>query len=129
MPKSDWEKKIEKRTANLGFISRINAFREPSDAEKASALAIETKSWQETKGKKPYTLGMDYSTSVYKSIGHYGQNIKATRADGQKAEHRKEAIEAYIETPIDIGKEVWLIMDWWTAFRHFLKGNKIKQGE
>lgn len=112
-----WEKKIEERTRNIGFVSRLGAFREPTPAEKEAALCIEIKSWQATVGKKTYSTSAEYNIPIkteYKKI---------------VPTHRQEAINAYIGTPIDIGKETWLIMDWWTAIKHWFKGNKIKREE
>ena len=49
--KSDWEKKLEPRKANIGFLTRSDAFAEPTPAQRAAALAHETKSWQASIGK------------------------------------------------------------------------------
>lgn len=114
-PLSDWEKFLKRRSDNIGFISRLGAFKDPTPAEIARAIMIETKSWQKSIGKKPYTTSQEYKTPI---------KINTIRVT-----HRKEAIAAYLETPINIGKETWLVMDWWTAIRHWFKGNKIKLEE
>lgn len=94
--KSNWQKKIEKRTDNIGFISRLNAFREPTQAEKAAALIKEIESWQSTRGVKPYSISAEYSIPQ----GH-GFNLKQ---DTQKPNnnHIKSAIEAYMHTPMGL---------------------------
>lgn len=121
---NDWEKWLKRKKDGLGFMTRLNAWGEPTEAEKAAALAIETNSWKESKGKKIKQSAV-YSIPIYRSISDYGQNIHATRIDGQPTERRDEAIKAYIETPIDMGKEMWVEMDWWTAIKHWIKGNLI----
>ena len=92
--KNEWGKKIKKRTDNIGFISRSNAFRDPSPAEISAAMAKEIESWQATKGKKTYRLSADYSIPK-----GYGINLKAD----QYYESRIHATYAYINTPMDAG--------------------------
>lgn len=99
--KTDWDKKIEKRTANIGFISRSNAFKEPTPAEKAAALAIETKSWEETANsgwKAAWKVSAPYSTSR-----GAGVNLRIDTIENRKklAERRERAIQAYLKTPMD----------------------------
>ena len=93
---SDWQKYLERRSKNLGFASRLGAFRDPTPAEKATAIAIEIDSWQATKGVKPYTLSAEYS----KPLGH-GFNLKPDLS--LKVDLRERAIKAYIETPMNAG--------------------------
>lgn len=98
MKKTAWDKEIEKRTSNIGFISRSNAFREPTPSEKASALAAETISWQETIGKRPYRIIGEYNISK-----GFGINLKSTRQYHEilKIYNRSEAEKKYIETEMD----------------------------
>lgn len=90
--KSDWDQKVERRTANIGFISRLNAFREPTEFEKAKALATEINSWQASKG----TLGGWRTSAEYSiPIGHQVKN-------NEKWDNRiNMAKEAYVNTPMD----------------------------
>lgn len=98
--RSPWQKLLEKKAANIGFMSRLGAFRDPTPSEKASALAIEINSWQATKGTRPYSISAEYKTP----LGH-GFNLKANRQfqEPLKGPKRIDAIEAYIETPMDAG--------------------------
>jgi len=118
---NDWEKFLERRKKNLGFVTRLGAFHNPTEAEKAAALEIEINSWQATKGTRPFTVSAEYSNP----LGH-GINLKATRDVGEKAEHREEAIKAYINTDMDIGRDLWIDTDWWTGLKLWFKGKKIK---
>lgn len=94
--KNPWQKKIEKRTENIGFLSRTNAFREPTPFEKAQALAIETNSWQESRGVKPYTVSAEYfipraSMQTIITPGPF---------------HADLAVKAYMETKMDAGPNI-----------------------
>ena len=95
---SDWEKFLERRKANIGFITRGKAFRNPTSAEMDIALIAEIKSWQETKGKLNYKISKPYSIPKGKGI-----NLLATRECEEpiKGIEREKAIEAYINTPMD----------------------------
>lgn len=100
MNKSPWQQKIEKRTQNIGFLTRSGIFREPSEAEKAVALAVETKSWQEPKWKDHWKTSVEYSESKA-SKENLGTNLKSAQ-DQIKIQ---KAIKAYRETPMEtIGK-------------------------
>ena len=101
MPKTDWEKKLEKATKNIGFITRSNAFSEPTAAEKARALAIETESWQRTQKsgwKSSWKVSAPYA--VAKGAG---TNLRATRRCGEPLgkNRRDRAITAFVNTPMD----------------------------
>lgn len=95
---NNWEKFLERRKANIGFITRGKAFRDPTPAEMATAVQLEIKSWQETKGKTPYKVSAEYKIAK----GH-GINLLRTREFDEplKGLARERAIKAYIETPID----------------------------
>jgi len=96
--RTPWEAVLERRKANIGFVTRTDAFENPTDGMKAQALAIETKKWQETIGKKPFHLGNEYSVPK----GH-GINLLRTREPGGKLDGPEYdmAIGAYITTPMD----------------------------
>lgn len=97
--KTDWDKLKEKKTSNIGFISRSNAFREPTEAERARAVMIETQSWQEGRGKKPYTVSAEYSVAKGAGINLKGD----TQFDeARKNSFKLDAIDAYINTPMGI---------------------------
>lgn len=99
--KTDWDKRKEKSEKNLGFISRTGAFRDPTPAEKAQAIAIETESWQASKGK---FLGGGWKVSAAYSIPKgAGRNLRADRVDGEPINgiQREVAMQAYIDTPMD----------------------------
>ncbi len=101
--KSDWEKYLERRTNNIGFVSKLGAFRDPTPAEKAAALAIETKAWQESVGQKSWALSEEYSIP-------YGPGINL------KSEENKPRLEmskdAYIKTKMElVGKYQQLQID------------------
>src|ERR1700743_3204568 len=95
---SDWDKLIERKKANIGFITRGKAFREPTAGEMKSALSIEIESWQKSKGKLNYKLSAPYSVAKGKGI-----NLLATREFEEpiKGPELQRAIEAYINTPMD----------------------------
>lgn len=95
---TDWEKFLERKKANIGFITRGKAFRDPTPAEMATAVQLEIKSWQDTKGKTPYKIGQEYITPV----GH-GINLLRTREFEEPINglEREKSIKAYIETPMD----------------------------
>ena len=92
---NDWEKYIERRSKNIGFLSRLGSFRDPTPAEIQRAILIETKAWQESKGKKKYTTSEEYSISR--------RNEKPTLNHIRLIEiKRKEpAVKAYINTLMD----------------------------
>jgi hypothetical protein len=95
-----WEEFLDRRTKNIGFLSRGNAFREPTPAEKAAALAIEIESWQASIGKKTFTTGEEYSVSKSFPNGVKKEDIPSR---GIYTDMRPKAIKAYIETPMDVG--------------------------
>jgi len=121
---TDWEKYLKRKSDNIGFISRLGAFRDPTPAEIARAIMIETESWQKSIGKKNYKVGKEYSTPIYKNINDYGITTKGHREEGDPHTFRNKAIKTYVDTPISIGKETWLVMDWWTAIKHWFKKNR-----
>lgn len=98
--KSDWDKKCEKRTDNIGFLTKTGAFRKPTSYEMAAALAIETAMWQETEKHGWKSNGWKISTEYSQAKGA-GLNL---RMDTQKQldAKRELAIEAYIKTPMEI---------------------------
>ena len=95
MTPSDWDKYLEKRTKNIGFRTRLGAFRDPTPAEKAAALAIEIDSWQATKGIKPYTVSAEYS-----------KPMTASTFFDNREEMYRNAAKAYIETPMYAGPRI-----------------------
>lgn len=126
---TDWEKFLERRKANIGFITRGRAFREPTRAELHEALIKETVSWQSTIGKKTFSSSEEY---------------RASRADIQpplftiSPVRRQNAIEAYIETPmdpegvlksqsIDVGRYEWKQVGWFKALLYFIVGRKVRR--
>lgn len=96
--KTPWEKKLEKSRTNIGFLTKAGGFKDPTPSEIASALSIETKSWQATRGKRPYRVSEPYSTPK----GH-GVNLLATRESGEpvRGPERQKAVDAYIHIPMD----------------------------
>lgn len=92
--KTDWDKKIEKKDANLGFITKLDAFY-PSDTKKAIALEIEINSWQKSIGKKTYTVSGEYSVPK----GH-GFDLKVDYEESVEASFTLAKI-AYVYTPMD----------------------------
>lgn len=93
---SDWEKYIERRSKNIGFATKLGAFRDPTPAEKAAALAYEIKTWQDSIGKKNYTVSVEYSVSR-----GVLPNVPEPQID--------KAIRAYIETPMEaVGRYIGL---------------------
>ncbi len=109
-PKTDWEKYLERKKANIGFITRGKAFREPSPGEMAQALGLEIESWQKSKGTKNYKIGNEYkipnrtgwpwNSHLYKGAGI---NLRATRnfEEPLTGPEVAKAIEAYVNTPMD----------------------------
>ena len=93
---TDWDKKKSKATENIGFISRSGWFREPSPAEIARAIIIETESWQMTKGLKPYTLSAEYKTPK----GHEHNLLQIN--ENEKLERKLNAIQAYRNIPMGV---------------------------
>lgn len=95
-----WKKLLEKRTANIGFISRTNAFKDPSPAEIARAIMIETESWKNTKGQVTWTVSAPYSRPLGKGI-----NLMRTREAEEPilGPIRQSALSAYVTTPMNVG--------------------------
>lgn len=94
---TDWEKTKNRRTANIGFISRGNAFRDSTPAETARALMIEIESWQATKGNK-----LKKTEEYSRSIGRPSCSLKEDKFSSiLVTDQGKRAVKAYIETPID----------------------------
>jgi hypothetical protein len=131
---TEWEKFLERRKKNIGFISKTDAFSEPHPAIKAAALAIEIEKWQNTIGKKPFHVGREY----YISKGA-GINLLQTRESGYPLKEIKDnAIKAYIETPmdqegilvslgIDIDKYKWREIGFFKAILNWLIGRKVRR--
>lgn len=94
--KSDWDKVVEKRTKNIGFASRLGAFKDPTPAEIAAAMAIEIESWQKTKGTRPFKVSGEYAVP----FGH-GKNLRATGESSVSYEGMLRGVRAYQETPMD----------------------------
>lgn len=96
---TDWDKLKEKKTKNIGFVSRANAFRSPSPAEVARAIMVETEAWQKTKGNK-IRISAEYNISK----GTFGINLlKNSYFDqGRKESIRLDAMDAYIKTPMGV---------------------------
>lgn len=93
---SPWEVKKAKRSANIGFISKLNAFKDPTPAEKASALATEINSWQASIKKTPYSISAEYSMPQ-------GQGFNLKQDTHLQLERMEEAKIAYLTTPMDDG--------------------------
>lgn len=92
--KTPWEKYKEKRTANIGYVSKLNAFRDPTPSEQYVALIKEIESWQSTKGTTPYKVGAAYSTSK-------GHNINLLQDKKPFDLAMKRAKIAYMETKME----------------------------
>lgn len=93
-----WVQWIEKRNKNIGFASKVGAFKPPTPAEKAAALSIETVAWQLSQGKRTFTASEEYRIPV----GH-GINLLRTREPGGRLDgpEYKSALESYVTTPMD----------------------------
>ena len=87
--KTDWEKYLDRRTKNLGFMSRLGAFRDPTPAEIQRAILIETEAWQQSKGKKTYKTSLEYSIS--KKEEGFTVSIMP----------KESAVKAYVKTLMD----------------------------
>lgn len=103
MPKSDWEKKIEKRTENIGFRSRLDSFREPSDYEKARALLIEQKHWEQTRSSWKENGGKGKTTFTVSPLDFKVIYLRKKESSLQMSLKRTAARKAYIETPMNAG--------------------------
>lgn len=123
---TEWEKFLERKKANIGFITRGKAFREPTDAEIARAIMIEVKSWQQSRGKKTFTKSEEYKVPR-KSI--------ESESDAYR---RAEAIIAYCDTPIDAegilkaqGIDVepyqWKEIGLFKALWYWITGKKVRR--
>lgn len=132
---NDWDKFLERRKANIGFITRGKAFRDPTPGEMQSALAHEIESWQESQGKLNYKISEPYKTSKGKGI-----NLIATREFGDliKGPERDAAINAYINTHMDkegilksVGIDVepykWHEIGLFKALWNWIIGRKIRR--
>lgn len=97
---SAWTTLIRKRKENIGFVSKLGAFKEITEEEKALSLAIEIQSWQASKGTR--LPGWKVSESYFDPKGH-GINLLRTREPGGKLDGPEwdGAIIAYIQTPMD----------------------------
>jgi hypothetical protein len=92
--KTQWELTKERRTANIGYVSKLNAFRDPTPAEQYVALVKEIESWQSTKGTKSYKIGPAYSIPQ----GH-GINLLQDKKPFDLA--MKNAKKAFLETQME----------------------------
>lgn len=97
--KTPWEKIKEKRSANIGFVSRLNAFKEPTPAEKATAMATEINSWQATIKTTPYHLSAEYSIPK-------GHGFNLLQDTTMQSERIAEAEVVYLTTPMDQNDEL-----------------------
>jgi hypothetical protein len=124
---TDWEKFLERRKANIGFITRAKAFRNPSALEMNTALAIEIKSWQSSIGKKTFKVGPESPMSKM-----------AFDIFMEDKEKKNKAIEAYIQTPIDkdgilesqgIDVDIykWREVGIFRAFFNWIVGRKVRR--
>jgi hypothetical protein len=93
-----WANILARRKANIGFITRLQAFDEPTPEMKASALALEINKWQETIGKRPYSVSAEYKTPLGPGI-----NLKRTREPGGRLDgpEYQSALHMYVVTPMD----------------------------
>lgn len=123
---TDWDKFLERRKANIGFITRGKSFREPTKFEMHDALSKEIVSWQSSRGKKSFHLGAEYSISK-----GYECDI-----DPDNFIKRDKAVKAYIETPMEVvGKHTGMNIDYlkWTkvgivkAFFYWVIGRKVRR--
>lgn len=132
---NDWEKFLEKRKANIGFITRGRAFRDPTPAEMSVAIQTEIKSWQSTIGKSPYKLSAAYSISKGSGV-----NLLRTRECEEpiKGIEREKAIDSYIKTPmdekgilreegIDLEQFKWKEIGIIKAFFSWITGKKVRR--
>lgn len=124
---TDWEKFLERRKANIGFITRGRAFRELTEFEKHEAMMKEIESWQASIGKKSFHVGAEYSISK-----GYEHNL---HPDLFK---REQAIKTYIETPmdkdgilisegIDVERYKWREIGIIKAFLYWIIGRKVRR--
>jgi len=90
---SDWQKYIDRKTAPMGYATRLGAFREPTPAEKSLALLYEIESWQKSRGIRPYKISAEYSVSQCKELG---------TSLYDPVNRIPKAVEAYINTPMQI---------------------------
>lgn len=96
--KNPWVIAIERRNANIGFLTRAGGLNPPTEAQIAASKAIEINAWQRTKGAVPYKISDEYKIPK----GH-GINLLRTREPGGKLDgpERNGSIVAYITTPMD----------------------------
>lgn len=93
MSKTPWQRFLDRKTQNIGFITKTGAFRDPTPAEKHAALLHEIGDWQASKGKRIYSISDEYSVPK-----GFGINLKEDPSD---IEIRKaKATKAYVETPM-----------------------------
>lgn len=129
---NDWKELIDRRTANIGYGSKLGHFKPLTDAEKAAALAIEIQNWQASKGTrlKGWSIGESYADPLGSGI-----NLKRTREPGGKLDspEYQSALHMYEVTPMDhfgilkaqgvdvskyeipptrIEKMIWKLQDW-----------------
>lgn len=90
---TEWEKFLNRRNANIGFRTRTNALREPTAEEKELALALESKSWQESIGKKSFKVSEEYLIS---------KGIIPNLDEELKEANRLRAIMAFVDTPMEL---------------------------
>jgi hypothetical protein len=132
---SDWEKFLERKKANIGFITRGKAFREPTPGEMAQAVGIEIESWQKSKGKKNYKV-----SDEYKFPKGYGINLKATRSfeEPLTGPEVARAIDAYVNTPmdqegilqsqgVDLERYKWREIGMFKALWSWITGRKVRR--
>jgi hypothetical protein len=97
---SHWEYWIQRRKENIGYVSKLGAFKPLTEAEKAASLAIEIQSWQASKGTR---LDGWHTSSSYSAPLGTGINLKRTREPGGRLDgpEYNKAIDVYVTTPMD----------------------------
>ena len=100
MGMTPWEEVLERRKKNIGILGRYYDFKPLTEAQKAAALAIEIKSWQESKGTRLKGWKVSDAYSIPKGPGI---NLLRTREPGGKLDgpEYNGAIVAYVNTPMD----------------------------
>lgn len=96
--KSDWEKTVERKTSNIGFVTKVGGLREWTIAEKTAALYKEIESWQKTKGTKPYKVSAEYPAPHNNGIHCKGVAMEMLY---EYVEKNKRAGNAYLNTQMD----------------------------
>jgi hypothetical protein len=105
---TDWEKFLDRRTKNIGFLSKVGGFREPTAAEKEAAYQIELQNWIYTRSSWNQGCGLAFGKTNYKITpisdmqGQLLWNKEHLDNCLELRQKEESAKNAYMKTPMEL---------------------------